>query len=326
VLDLPDNEGLICGFHFCESGEAKPIGFDQCKGGLPAGPAWLHFRLSDLRAEKWLANCEHIPPRWRPILIEKVTRVHLETSREGFAGALGDLRFDPGTDSDHLGILRLYVDEQFIFTARLHPLKSLDQLRLEIRSGAEIHRPMDVVFQFLTDTTEALTDEVKEQGDIVDDTEDLVLKDRFMRESEGLGKVRRLLSRLRRHVDTQRRALNQLAIRPPAWFKERDSFELGQAIDRLNSVHLDIEAIQERCRLLQDEIAGRIANATNQNLYVVSLLTAIFLPITLISGIFGMNVHGLPWENQPGGFGLVIGLMVATIMCSLGLLHWRRFF
>jgi zinc transporter len=326
VLDLPDNEGLICGFHFCESGEATPIGFDQCKGGQLSGPAWLHFRLSDLRAEKWLANCEQIPPRWRPLLIEKDNRVHFETSREGFAGVLGDLRFDSGTDSDHLGLLRLYVDEQFVFTVRLHPLKSLDLLRQEIRSGMAIHRPMDVVFQFLHDTTDALTDEVKEQGDLVDDTEDLVLKDRFMRESEDLGKVRRLLSRLRRHVDAQRRALNQLAVRPPRWFQEKDTFELGQAIDRLNAVHLDIEAIQERCRLLQDEIAGRVATATNQNLYVVSLLTAIFLPITLISGIFGMNVGGLPWENQQGGFVLVIGLMLATITFSLALLHWRRFF
>jgi zinc transporter len=120
--------------------------------------------------------------------------------------------------------------------------------------------------------------------------------------------------------------MSQLVHRPPAWFCEKDTQDLRRAIEHLNAVFLDLEAIQDRARLLQDEIAARIANATNRNLYVVSLLTAVFLPITLISGIFGMNVGGLPWETQSTGFIWVIGVMLLTIMISLGLLHWRRFF
>jgi hypothetical protein len=51
-------------------------------------------------------------------------------------------------------------------------------------------------------------------------------------------------------------------------------------VERLSAVSHDFESIQDRARLLQDEIAGRIGNATNHNLCVISLLTAIFLPIT----------------------------------------------
>ena len=78
--------------------------------------------------------------------------------------------------------------------------------------------------------------------------------------------------------------------------------------------------------MLHEEIAGRTAEATNHNLYIVSLLTAIFLPITLITGIFGMNVGGLPWVDQDGGFAWVFGIMILTAVTSLVLLHWRRFF
>ncbi len=53
------------------------------------------------------------------------------------------------------------------------------------------------------------------QAEIVDSIEDLVLKDRFLQESEELGGVRRLLTRLRRQVDAQRHALAQLNP-PPA--------------------------------------------------------------------------------------------------------------
>ena len=78
--------------------------------------------------------------------------------------------------------------------------------------------------------------------------------------------------------------------------------------------------------MLHEEIAGRTAEATNRNLYFVSLLTAIFLPITLITGIFGMNVGGLPWVDEHTGFLWVFGIMLLTALTSLILLHWRRFF
>ena len=87
--------------------------------------------------------------------------------------------------------------------------------------------------------------------------------------------------------------MGHLAHRRAAWFREKDTQELHRSIERLGAVSQDLESIQERARLLQEEIAGRLGKATNHNLYVVSLLTAIFLPITLITGIFGLNVGGL---------------------------------
>jgi zinc transporter len=94
----------------------------------------------------------------------------------------------------------------------------------------------------------------------------------------------------------------------------------------MGSVAQDLESIQERARLLQEETARPLSEATNRNIYSLSLLTAIFLPITLITGIFGMNVGGLPRVNQEFGFGSVLTVMAVTIAASLLLLHWRRFF
>ena len=78
--------------------------------------------------------------------------------------------------------------------------------------------------------------------------------------------------------------------------------------------------------MLQEEIAAGAFETTNLNLYIVSLFTAIFLPLNLITGIFGMNVAGLPWLENPGGFLWVTFVMVLTLITSLVLLYWRRFF
>jgi zinc transporter len=325
MVELPDTSGLICGFCFSPEGAARPLDWTKEATHLHDS-AWLHFRQSDTRFQAWLSACERIPQQWRDLLLDTDSHVHLETSAQGFAGVLGDFQYESDSDTDLLGTVRIFVDQHLVITARLHALKAVDQLRIEVRNGLPVRGPMDIVLRFLEDVSDIIESHSLKQAEIVDGIEDLVLKDRFLQESEELGGVRRLLTRLRRQVDAQRHALAQLTHRPPPWMCDEDKTEIRRSIERLNAIFLDLEAIQERARLLQDEIAGRIGNATNRNLYVISLLTAIFLPITLISGIFGMNVGGLPWENQPGGFGWVIAVMILTITGSLAFMHWRRFF
>lgn len=327
MVELPDTAGLICGFRLRPDGPAESLKWDAAGLGQGFdGAVWLHFSLADVRAQKWIAACEQIPAQARELLLNNDPHIRMEAAGRGFAGVLGDLHFEFDADPDRLGVLRLYVDEDIVVTARLHPLKAADLLRLEVRGGAAFESTTSLVIRFVEGVTDILTAVAAGQGEIVDEIEDRVLKDRFLRESEELGPVRRLLARLRRQVDAQRHALGHLAHRPPGWFRDKDTGELRRSIERLGGVSQDLESIQERARLLQEEIAGRLGKATNQNLYIVSLLTAIFLPITLITGIFGMNVGGLPGVDQDTGFAWVIGLMILTVVTSLVLLHWRRFF
>mgnify|MGYP000087721583 CR=1 FL=1 len=98
------------------------------------------------------------------------------------------------------------------------------------------------------------------------------------------------------------------------------------AIERLDTVAQDLELVQERARLLQEEIAGQLSEATNRNLYMLSIVTTVMLPITLITGVFGMNVGGLPWLQDNLGFWNVMLLMGGTAVATLLVLHWKKLF
>ncbi len=54
-------------------------------------------------------------------------------------------------------------------------------------------------------------------------------------------------------------------------------------------------------RLLREELDLQAVQRTNQNLYVLSVMTALLLPATLVTGLFGMNTGGLPWAHTPFG-------------------------
>ncbi len=331
MVELPDTRGLICGFRLRVNGTAEALSWDCTSESdwSSEGAVWLHFSLADVRAKKWIKACPRLPDRAREILLDTDPHIRLESIDNGFAGVLGDFHFEFDNDPDRLGVMRLYIDEDVVITARLQALKVADQLRSQLRQGLTVPSTLRLVVQFVEDFAETVSTIIAGQSDLVDEVEDRILKNRFLRESGDLGSVRRLVTRLRRHLGAQRNALAHQAHLAPAWWNEEDAEALRRAIERLESLSLDLESIQERARLLQEELGSRTFEATNRNLYIVSLFTAVFLPLTLITGItgiFGMNVGGLPWLEEAGGFLWVSGLMVLTLITSLVLLYWRRFF
>jgi magnesium transporter len=66
-----------------------------------------------------------------------------------------------------------------------------------------------------------------------------------------------------------------------------------------------------------------VGHRTNDIMRTLTVLTAIFLPLNLITGIFGMNFEGLPLIHKQGGFWVAVGVMVAVGL-SLGGFFWRK--
>jgi zinc transporter len=77
--------------------------------------------------------------------------------------------------------------------------------------------------------------------------------------------------------------------------------------------------LQARTRLLQDELMAKLTEQSNQLLYILSVMTAVLLPMTIISGLFGMNVGGLPLVDTPHGFWVVtaISVVIAGIVYKI---------
>ena len=97
-----------------------------------------------------------------------------------------------------------------------------------------------------------------------------------------------------------------------------EDIEKQPAADRLESLDHDILTLQERAKLLQDEVGARLAEETNRSLRALSILTALLLPGSLVAGIFGMNTKDLPFLETEGGFWFAILIGAA----ATALFYW----
>ena len=114
-------------------------------------------------------------------------------------------------------------------------------------------------------------------------------------------------------------ALFRLLQRPPPWIADDDLQDLRQSSEEFSAVLTDMASLQERIKLLQEEIAAMINERNSRSLYTLTVFTVVALPINLIAGLFGMNVAGIPLAEHPHGFWMVVALILVISGAAL----WR---
>jgi zinc transporter len=326
---LPDDHGLIAGFVFRAEKLPVAIGWkelaqlaDACRGGF----AWLHFNLSDVRAQEWIRHGGFLPKEASDLILATDSRIRLDLLGSGIAGVLRDLHHDFDLDPENLGLVRFHIQAGLVVSGRRHPLRAIDKLRMEIITGTTIPSPiawLAHLFEHLAETFATLLENLTEQVGAI---EDRLLEGHFHHEGAGLNQVRRLMNRLRHHLNPEHHELTDIIGQLPAWSQPDDAVKLRGALGRLESFGQDLELLYERSRLLQEEIAGHLGESTNRNLYVLSIVTTVFLPMSLVTGLFGVNVGGMPWQGTHAGFWIITSGMLAFGVATFLLLHWRRMF
>lgn len=322
---VPDSEGLICGFALHPEHTEVLTWNAQARADIGATPPrWLHFNLADTRACHWIDAYTTIPEDARELLLDSDTHIRCEMFEQGIALVIGDLHHDFNGDPEGLGVLHVYVDQGLLITGRRHPLRAVDQLRRELLGGLTVPSTPQLFARLIHLVDDSFHALIKSISDDIDEAEDNILAGRMHDHGSELGSIRRLLARLRRHMGAGRQTLQQSVSHMARWCSRDDVDELRQALQHLDGTSQDLELVQERTRLLQEEIGSRLSEATNRNLYILSVVTVALLPINLITGIFGMNTGGLPWSDNPSGFWWVMFWMIIAVAAALRFLHSRK--
>ena len=83
--------------------------------------------------------------------------------------------------------------------------------------------------------------------------------------------------------------------------------------------------MRERMALVRDELAGQLSDRLNRNMYLLSILSALFLPLGFLTGLFGINVAGMPGAEVSHAFWYFSGGLVVVVGLQLAILrklHW----
>jgi len=283
----------------------------------------LHFNLSDASAESWMRAHLGLPEEFFDALHEGSRSTRIEDAADHLVAVVNDVAFEFSFEASEIASLWLAVHPRLIVSARIQPLRSVDRLRQAVKDGAHFSSPVALLNHLLHDQGDVLVRIVRDATLQVDTVEDNLQHGRFRVQRAALGKLRRVLVRLQRLLAPEPGALFRLLSQPPPWLAADDLDELRQSTEEFSLVLRDLAALQERIKLLQEEITAQVGEQTNRSLFTLTVVTVLALPINIIAGLLGMNVGGIPLADSPHGF-LTIALIVLTFTMVTGWLAFRR--
>jgi Mg2+ and Co2+ transporter CorA len=306
--------GLIWGVDF-RDGRAAPVDEIDLLRGTAPGDAfrWLHFNLADQRTCRWLAVTDLVPPFVREVLLSTDVHQRALAEHHGVACVLQDLERDFDDGEIRVGVVRVALMPGLMITARHHPLRSGDVVKRRIAEGAPVGDAAAAFDLQLSAMVEVVRTVVVELDETIQGVEDELLKGGRGVDNLGFISMRSLMARLHRQLSGGRAVLDRLEDDPHLSAALRAS--VGRALQRFAALDAELLSIQSQLRLLREELDLQTSQRTNQNLYVLSMMTALMMPATLVTGLFGMNVGGMPWTNAPAG-----GLLATLLAAGLSLL------
>jgi len=332
-IKLDTGTDLICGYFLTPDAPPARVSFEEIGAARrrEGGVLWLHFNLASARARDWIDRQSGLDEFAREILLDaNDDRTRLEPFDDGFVAVLSDMQYDFNFEPSDIGALRLFMDDRWIVSCRRHPLKAIDRLRKTLNDQGCYGSTAELMADLIDLLADTLGEVVARAETDLDKVEDTVLAERYQLARQRLGQLRQLVVRLRRHVSPQRAALGRLATSGVPWINDDDRARLGHAVEKFAGVLYDIEALQDRAKVLQDELLARVADQQNHSLHVLAVVTVIFAPMTLISGIFGMNVMGVPGVGaaeapaSPHAFWWVMLLILLSGVAMLLFLRPRK--
>jgi magnesium transporter len=153
--------------------------------------------------------------------------------------------------------------------------------------------------------------------------EDEIFEDRVRHTIQEISIVRRDIIAFRRIVKPLIPVISSLERKQRPFLHEDTEEYFGDISDHLSKIWDTLEDFKEVIEGLSDTINSLTSNRINEIIKVLTLISVILLPLTLISGIYGMNID-LPAQDHPGAFEIVGGIMLAVIVGMLSFFRWRK--
>jgi zinc transporter len=327
-----DGDGLECAYLLDGHGGGRPITLAELHDWTPGqGTLWLHFDRKAPGTRRWLEEESGLSRVLVEALLAEETRPRFTLREEGllspdsFLLVLRGINLNPGAEPEDMVSLRIWANHERVISLRHRQVAAIGDIRASVEAGNYPRGPADLVVTI----AQALSDHVEPVVEDLDDEVDR-LEQRIAGGEDGsraeLAEVRRALVILRRYLAPQREVLRQLRRDVPPWFNSTNRARLSEIAEMTDRLVEDLDEARDRAMLVQEELSMRLSEQLNRRTYIFVLIAAIFLPLTLLTGLLGSNVNGIPGAGSDAAFAVVCLIVLVMAAVEIWLLRQLRLF
>ncbi len=287
---------------------------EVCQAIRDRTKVWVHLDALNPNTEKWLkSELKEVDPIVRGALLAGETRPRVLESGKGVLLILRGVNLNVNADPEDMVSIRLWIDEHRIISAQRRNLKAVKDIQQQCLNGKGPVDIGDFVVRMTGRLFERMEPVMAELDERTDDIEELILENPSVEERQQIVDIRKQAIILRRYIIPQRDVMNFLRNCDQPWMSSIQKQHIQENLDRITRYVEDLDAIRERAQIVKDELANMLADRMNKNMYQLSVVAAIFLPLGFLTGLFGINLAGIPGAEYPYAF-TIFAIILAVIV------------
>ena len=288
------------------------------------GTLWVHLERDDPNAQRWLREESGVDSVTCEALLAEESRPRVEGNDDTLLAVLrGVNRANPG-EALELVPIDLWIDPYRVISLRDkdHFLMALRDIREQLVAGKGPVGPGDLFVQIaekVVKYVEPMLDEMEEHADELDTT---LLESDTRQCRAQLGDLRRRAISYRRFLAPQREAMFRLQVEETSWLSKRDKVKLREVTDKLLRHVEGLDALRDRTTILHEDLTAHVNEQIAKNSLRLAVVAALLLPPSLVAGLLGVNIGGIPGADSPLAFGILC--LIVIVLMPLEYLLLRR--
>jgi zinc transporter len=304
------------------AGGAGPL--DPQEAASPQVPAWVHIDLSNPLAADWAWGQSGMEEAVVGPMLDIESRPRTLQHGKGVLITLRGVNLNPGARLEDMISVRVWLEAGRVVTATRRKLRSLTEIRDAIDQGAGPTSPARLLLELIDRLNRYIGEATEQIEQNIDAAEDQVERGAGAARNSAFNRLRRQTAQVRRYLLPQRDALDRLSRLTDSPFSAAEQVELREHLNRLTLSLEDLDLVRERALVAQEELLNVLAHEQNSRMLLLSIVAAVFLPLSFLTGLMGMNVAGLPGMEFRGSFYVMVLLMLAAAALILAIFRRRK--
>lgn len=286
---------------------------------------WQNMDYKDSETAGRLLQDYELDPTVVEALCDEDTRPRFFVQGNGMAMILRAVNLTSGTEDDDMISLRIWVDEDKIITLEHHNLKAIEDAMHHIEIMKGIKTPTQCFLKIATKLADDIAEVSLDINDRTDDLESEVIDLDNLSDFELRGKLsslRREIIDIRRYLAPQKDVFQNLQNEKIPFINNKNKAIVREISNSIIKAIEDLDYAKDHIAVYHEELQSKVSVNLSRTMYMMSIVTVIFLPLTLITGLLGINVSGIPFAESEYAFAAVCGIMV--VICIILIMIMRK--
>ncbi|MGI0116438.1 CorA family divalent cation transporter [Zooshikella sp. RANM57] len=287
---------------------------------------WIHLKRDTPNLDLWLIDQLKLPEAISLALLSEDTRPRCELYQNNCLLNLRGINHNPGATPEEMISIRCWIQGKRLITLSKYHFVTVNELQQQFIEGIYPENTAELLVWLISGLTDKMAiylEQLDEQLDNLENNDDLTATSRLISE---VTQLRNQVTKLRRYIAPQVTALSSLILSQLSWLNHEQGFSFRNVQDDITRVTEELETMRERAIIIKDNLQQQLSEKLNRNTYLLTVVAAIFLPISFLTGLLGINVGGLPGTENTDAFLVVCIITIITVVIELILLRMLKIF